>query len=187
MEKEIEAALNVLREGGVILYPTDTIWGLGCDATNVNAVKRIFEIKNRPAEKNLILLTNSDQMLMHYVKDIPEVAWEIMELSEKPVTIIYDHPKNLPAEVCANDNTIAIRVTKDPFCKILIQKLKKPLVSTSANISGESSPALFHEISDKIKKSSDHIVNLRQDEKKKALPSSIIKLKSNGEISIIRK
>lgn len=187
MNTEVEAALTVLQNGGVILYPTDTIWGLGCDSTNIEAVNKVFEIKNRPAEKSLILLVDSDQMLMRYVKDVPELAWDLMEMSEKPTTIIYDDPKGLPTEVIAKDNTIAIRVTKDPFCVALIRKLKKPLVSTSANLSGEPSPSLFHEISEKIKKSVDHIVNLRQDEKTKAVPSAIIKLKNNGEISILRK
>jgi L-threonylcarbamoyladenylate synthase len=186
MNGEVNAAYEVLKQGGVILYPTDTVWGLGCDATNAAAVNKVFEIKNRPSDKSMILLVDSDQMLLRYVRKIPDLAWDIMEMSEKPTTIIYDHPGNLPEEVISKDNTIAIRLTKDPFCVALIRKLKKPLVSTSANISGVATPALFNEISEKIKKSVNHIVNLRQDEKKKNQPSSIIRLKNNGEISIIR-
>lgn len=187
MNIEVETAYEVLKQGGVILYPTDTVWGLGCDATNAAAVRKVFDIKNRPAEKSMILLVDNEQMLLRYVRKIPDLAWDLMEMSEKPTTIIYDHPGNLPEEVISNDNTIAIRLTKDPFCVSLLRKLKKPLVSTSANISGEPTPSLFNEISEKIKKSVNHIVNLRQDEKKKNRPSSIIRLKSNGEISIIRK
>lgn len=186
MQTEIEAALKVLETGGTILYPTETIWGIGCDATNVSAIQKVFEIKNRPAEKNLILLVDGDQMLMRYVSDVPALAWELIEMTEKPLTIIYEKPYHLPPELIAADNTIGIRITTDPFCKALIRKLKKPLVSTSANISGEKSPGIFAEISEKIKKSVDHIVNLRQEETKKNAASSIIRLKNNGEISIIR-
>jgi L-threonylcarbamoyladenylate synthase len=186
VQAEIESALKILESGGVILYPTETIWGIGCDATNVSAIQKIYAIKNRPSEKNLILLVDGDQMLMKYVSDVPALAWELMEMTEKPLTIIYEKPYHLPPELIADDNTIGIRITTDPFCKALIRKLKKPLVSTSANLSGEKSPGYFGEISEKIKKSVDHIVNLRQDEQKRNPASSIIRLKNNGEISIIR-
>ena len=186
MQADVESALKILETGGTILYPTETIWGIGCDATNVQAIQKIFEIKNRPNEKSFILLVDGDQMLMKYVSDVPALAWDLMEMTEKPLTIIYDKPYHLPPELIGPDNTIAIRVTTDPFCKMLIRKLKKPLVSTSANLSGEKSPAIFEEISEKIKKSVDHIVNLRHDDKKRNPASSIVRLKNNGEISIIR-
>lgn len=187
MNEEVEKALKILLEGGIILYPTDTIWGLGCDATNLKAVARIFEIKQRSDEKSLILLVDSDQMLMRYVNEVPNAAWDLIELSDKPITIVYDAPKNLSAEICGKDNTIAIRVTKDPFCVALIRKLKKPLVSTSANVSGKPSPLTFNEISPEIKNAANLIVNLRQDEKSVRPASSIIRIKNNGEVSILRK
>lgn len=186
MQKEIEETLKVLSSGGTILYPTDTIWGLGCDASNIEAINKIRKIKNRPNDKSFILLVSDDHMLEKYVNDIPNVSWDIIDMSDKPVTIIYDKPYNLPEDIIAEDNTIAIRITNDPFCKALIRKLKKPLVSTSANISGQVSPKNFHEISNEIKNSVDYIVNWRQDDTKNAKASSIIKIKTNGEVKIIR-
>jgi L-threonylcarbamoyladenylate synthase len=187
MDKEIQNALSVLRSGGIILYPTDTIWGLGCDATNEEAVKKIYALKQRDDSKSMILLLDNDAKLPSYVHQVPEHAWDLIEFSEKPLTIIYPEAKNLAKNVIAEDGTVGIRVTKDEFCKKLIEKFRKPIVSTSANISGEKSPSSFSEISDDIKRRVDYVVALRQEEKKTALPSTIIKLGIKGEIQIIRK
>jgi L-threonylcarbamoyladenylate synthase len=184
---EVKKTLEVLKKGGIILYPTDTVWGLGCDATNADAVKRINRLKKREAGKNFILLLENDSRLASYVKEIPETAWLLIEYTTRPLTIIYDAAKNLPEEVIAADGTIAIRVVKDEFCQKLIQALKKPLVSTSANVSGSPFPSAYEEISDEIKSGVDYVVNWRRNEKSPAVPSVIIKLKSNGEISFIRR
>jgi L-threonylcarbamoyladenylate synthase len=185
-DTEIQNALNVLRSGGIILYPTDTIWGLGCDATNEEAVKKIYAIKRRDDTKSMIILLDNDAKLPSYVRQVPEQAWDLIEFSEKPLTIIYPEAKNLAKNIIAEDGSIGIRVTKDEFCKRLIEKFRKPIVSTSANISGENPPANFSQISDEIKTGVDYIVALRQDEKKTAQPSTIIKLGVKGEIEIIR-
>tara|TARA_R110002072_G_scaffold41085_10_gene115863 strand:- start:4766 stop:5329 length:564 start_codon:yes stop_codon:yes gene_type:complete len=183
---EIENALEHLNKGNIILYPTDTTFGLGCDATNSDAVKKIYQIKNRSDSKALIILVESERRLQQLVK-VPEVAWDLIEFSEKPITIIYDNPKNLPNELIASDNTIAIRLTKDDFCKKLISKLNAPLVSTSANISGEVSPKTFSDISQKIKSQVDYIVPECVTFIPKYEASTIIKLSSNGLVKIIRK
>ena len=142
----MEQIIQTLKSGGTILYPTDTIWGIGCDATNIDAIEKIFEIKKREKTKSMIILVESEKRLQDLV-DVPEMAWEIMDLSEKPVTIIYDHPRNLPKELLAEDGSIGIRLVKNDFLKKLISKLNKPLVSTSANFSGEKSPMKFSDIS----------------------------------------
>lgn len=167
------------------LYPTDTTFGLGCDATNVEAIRKIFEIKNRPDSKSLIILVDSNQRLQQIV-DVPELAWDIMDFSEKPVTIIYDNPRNLPKELIAEDNTIAIRLTNDLFCKKIISKLNAPLVSTSANISGESTPNSYIEISQKIKDEVDYIFPECESFTPKFTGSSIIKLSIDGQVKVIR-
>ena len=142
----MEKALEILKNGGVILYPTDTIWGIGCDATNVEAINKIFEIKKREKTKSMIILVENERRLQDLV-DVPEIAWQIIDLSEKPVTIVYENPKNLPKEILAEDGSIGIRLVKDDFCKKLISKLNKPLASTSANFSGDKSPLKFSDIS----------------------------------------
>ncbi len=167
------------------LYPTDTTFGLGCDANNVEAIKKIFEMKNRPDSKSLIILVDSNQRLQQIV-DVPELAWDIMDFSEKPVTIIYDNPRNLPKELIAEDNTIAIRLTKDFFCKKLISKLNAPLVSTSANISGKPTPNSYSEISQKIKDEVDYIFPECETFVPKFTGSSIIKLSADGQVKVIR-
>lgn len=187
MENDIQKCLEVLRKGGIILYPTDTIWGIGCDAKNEKAVQRIYEIKKRIDSKSLIILVDHENQLNKYVRDVPAVAWDLIELSEKPLTIIYDDGGSLAPNVLAEDGSVAIRVCKDEFCKKLIYKFGKPIVSTSANISGEPSPNNFSEISSEIKIAVDYIVTWRQHENKKSQPSKIVKLKNNGEIKIIRK
>jgi L-threonylcarbamoyladenylate synthase len=187
MDSEIKRALETLKAGGIILYPTDTVWGLGCDATNSNAVEKIFRIKKRNESKSLIVLLDQDIKLNKYVKEVPALAWDLIEFSDKPLTIVYDNVTNMAHNAIAADGSAAIRITKDEFCKKLIYKLGKPLISTSANISGEVSPANFGEIDGEILRQVDYIVGLRQHEKTKSVASSIIKLKNNGEVSIIRK
>lgn len=167
------------------LYPTDTTFGIGCAATNVEAVRKIFKIKNRPDSKSLIILVENEARLQKIV-DVPDLAWDIMDLSEKPVTIVYENPRNLPGELIAEDNTIAIRLTKDLFCKKLISKINSPLVSTSANVSGEPSPNSFAEISQKIKNEVDYIFPECETFVPKFTGSSIIKLSADGRVEVIR-
>ncbi|TDX87210.1 L-threonylcarbamoyladenylate synthase [Epilithonimonas xixisoli] len=178
-------ALETLRSGGTILYPTDTIWGIGCDANNIEAIQKIFDIKKREANKSLIILVESEKRLQDLV-DVPEMAWQIMDVSEKPVTIVYENPKNLPKELLAEDGSIGIRLVKNDFCKKLITKLNKPLVSTSANLSGQKSPLKFSDISDEIKNSVDYIVEEFHDEVSKFPGSSVIKVWNNSQIKILR-
>ncbi len=176
---------EILASGGVILYPTDTVWGLGCDATNPEAIQRIYKIKNRANSKSLICLVSSIAMLERHVQEVPLAAYDIIDLSEKPTTIIYDAPKGVASSVIAEDDSLGIRVVKDKFCRYLINNFKKPIVSTSANSSGAPSPKQFEEIDEKILSAVDYIVPL-QPEFNNALASAIIKLKNNGEVRIIR-
>lgn len=185
MQEEIQKAAEVLKAGGTILYPTDTIWGIGCDATDEEAVEKVFKIKERPKFKNLIVLVESERRLQDLV-DVPPLAWDLIDLSDKPLTIIYDKPKNVAKNLIASDNTLAIRLTKDEFCRKLISKLNKPLVSTSANLSGEPSPEKFSSISSKILEGVDYIINLPLFNESKNPPSSIIKLSTDGKIKVIR-
>ena len=186
-DKDINNALRVLREGGVILYPTDTIWGLGCDATRDEAVEKIFRIKSRDDRKSLIILVDSVAMLERYLKDVPEIAYELIEASDSPLTIIYPRAKNLSLAITSEDGSVGIRVCMDEFCNELIRKLKKPIVSTSANISGTPSPSCFNDIPEKIIQAVDYIVEHKRDDLLKHHPSSIIKVGINNEIKIIRK
>ncbi len=186
MNEDVKKACEVLARGGVILYPTDTIWGIGCDATNEEAVKRVYEIKHRADSKAMLVLVDSEVKVDFYVKEVPQVAWDLIELSEKPLTIIYDQARNLAPNLVAEDGSVGIRVTKEEFSRQLCRQFRKAIVSTSANVSGEPSPQNFSEISDEIKQAVDYIVTCRQDEVEKAKPSSIIKLGAKGEIKVIR-
>jgi L-threonylcarbamoyladenylate synthase len=186
LNDDLKQALEVLRQGGVILYPTDTIWGLGCDATNSEAVKRIFGIKQREDVKSMLVLIENPNMLNSYVREVPEVAWQLIEVADKPLTIIYPGAKNLAANLIASDGSVGIRLTTEPFTEQLIQRFRRPIVSTSANISGKVSPQNFEEISEEIKNAVDYVVQYRQDDRSKHLPSSILKLGTGGEIQIIR-
>lgn len=186
MQQEIKKSLDVLYNGGIILYPSDTIWGLGCDATNVEAVKRIYEIKKRADSKSMLVLLNDANRIPSYIEEMPEIAWDLIQVSDKPLTIIYPGAKNLAKNLVANDKTIGIRITDDPFCNLLIQRFKRPIVSTSANFSGNPPPANFSEISEEIKKKVDYIVQHRHSETQKAKPSGIIKLGVGGQIKVIR-
>ena len=186
MQEEIKNALEVLRNGGIILYPTDTIWGIGCDAIQPEAVEKIFKLKRREESKSMIILVENDRQLEEIIPEIPEVAWDIIDLAEKPTTLVLDKPQKVAPNLIGSDNTLGIRRTKDEFCKRLIQQLKRPLVSTSANISGEKSPLSFSEISPEILQGVDYVVNLRQNEQAAYSGSSIIKLAKNGEVKVIR-
>ena len=183
---DLAGALKVLRAGGIILYPTDTVWGLGCDATNVKAVSRIYEIKQRAENKSLIILVNSVAMLERYVENPPEVAIEMAELSEKPLTVVYDRGRSLAEGVASSDGSVGVRVCTEPFRDALIDALRKPLVSTSANISGSNSPAIFDEISEEVKAAVDYVCLWRQDDRSRAKPSSVIKVSGNGIVKILR-
>jgi len=185
MTEEVNKCITILHKGGTILYPTDTIWGIGCDATNEQAVKKIFEIKKRPFAKAMVILVAEASQLEYYAS-VPEVAWDLVEYAESPLTIVYPGVKGITQSLISEDGTIAIRVVKDEFCKMIINGLRKPLVSTSANISGEPAPAYFDEISEEIKSKVDYVVPLRQSEHKKNALSKIIKLGMNGAIEIIR-
>ena len=167
---------QVMREGGVILYPTDTIWGIGCDATNEDAVRRVYEIKQRQDSKAMLVLVDSSVKVDFYVRDVPEVAWDLIDLADKPLTIIYSGARNLAANLLAEDGSVGIRVTNEDFSKRLCQQFRKAIVSTSANISGQPSPKNFSEISEEVKSAVDYIVGYRQEEMSNPKPSSIIKL-----------
>lgn len=184
--EDIKKAIEVMKKGGVILYPTDTIWGLGCDAQNENAIKKIYEIKRRAESKSMLCLVDSIDRIYNYVDDVPEIAEDLIDLAIKPITIIYEGAKNLPISLIGEDKTIGIRVTKEAFSKELCRRFSKAIISTSANISGEKSPAKFSEISDEIKKLVDYIVTYRQNDNNTASASQIIKLGKNGEVKVIR-
>lgn len=186
MNEEIKKTCQVMREGGVILYPTDTIWGIGCDATNEEAVRRVYEIKRRTDSKAMLVLVDSAVKVDFYVQDVPEVAWDLIELADKPLTIIYSDARNLASNLLAEDGSIGIRVTNEEFSKRLCQQFRKAIVSTSANVSGQPSPLNFGEISEEIKAAVDYIVDYRREETAQTKPSSIIKLDKGGVIKIIR-
>jgi L-threonylcarbamoyladenylate synthase len=184
--EDLRQALNVLIKGGVILYPTDTIWGLGCDATNQDAVEKIYKIKKRRESKSLIILVNGFTMLERYVRNIPDAAATILDVTDKPMTIIYPEGKNLAPGVCEEDGSVGIRICDDDFCNELITRFRKPIISTSANYSDTPSPSNFSEIEDEILRSADYVVRYRQTDINKKTPSSIIKIDDNGVIKIIR-
>lgn len=186
MNEDIKKACQVMREGGVILYPTDTIWGIGCDATNEAAVRRVYEIKQRADSKAMLVLVDTPVKVDFYVQDVPEIAWDLIDVADKPLTIIYSGARNLAPNLLAEDGSVGIRVTNEEFSRRLCQQFRKAIVSTSANISGQLSPRNFAEISDDIKSAVDYIVSFRQEEKANPKPSSIIKLGARGEIQIIR-
>lgn len=185
-KEDIVKCVNILNSGGIILYPTDTIWGLGCDATKPQAVERVYRIKNRVDSKSMLVLLENANMLNSYVKEVPVVAWELIEASTKPLTVIYPGAKNLAGNLIADDGSIGIRIVNDSFCEELIRRFRKPLVSTSANLSGERSPRFFDDITEEIKEAADYVVNYRQDDLQPREASSIIKLDLSGVFKIIR-
>jgi len=186
MNDDINNAIKVLRNGGVILYPTDTVWGLGCNASDEKAVERIYKIKQRADTKSMLVLVDKPSMIDYYVDNMPDIAWDLIELTEEPLTIIYDKAKNFAKNLIAQDGSIGIRVGKDEFVQKLISRFRAPIVSTSANVSGEKTPQNFAEISQEIIDSVDYVVKYRQDDYSKRKPSKIIKLKENGEFVILR-
>lgn len=186
MKEDIRRALDVLNKGGVILYPTDTIWGIGCDATNEEAVSRVYAIKRRTDAKALITLVDSEAKIQGYVREIPDVAWQLIDCSTRPLTIIYDGARHLAPNLLAEDGSVAIRLTREAFSRELCLRFHRPIVSTSANLSGEPSPATFDAISEDIKQAVDYVCTSRRDDRTPARPSSIIKLAANGEVKIIR-
>ena len=184
--KIIQEALSVLKEGGLLLYPTDTVWGIGCDATNEKAVEKVFALKQRTDSKSLIVLADSVTMIERYVKKVPDTAYMLIEVSDKPLTLIYPEATGLALNVPAEDGSIAIRVVHHAFCTALLRQFKKPLVSTSANISGEKTPSNFAAISDLIKQGVDYIVPVALEQGATQKPSSIIKLGLRNEVQVIR-
>ena len=190
-KEDLDEALRVLRAGGVILYPTDTVWGIGCDATNAEAVKRVYEIKRRAEQKSMLVLMEGAGKLQGYVREVPEVAWQLLEVTgedgQKPLTIVYPDAKNLAQNLVAEDGSIGIRITNEPFTKALCTGLKHPLVSTSANISGEPAAKTYRQISKDVLEAVDYVCRYRRDDEEEKLPSSIIKVNRDNSIEIIRK
>jgi L-threonylcarbamoyladenylate synthase len=186
-KSDLDQALAVLKNGGVILYPTDTVWGLGCDATNEAAVEKINQIKGRASDKSFIILLDTDSKIQSYVPEVPDVAYDLIEYAESPLTVIFSNAKNLAKNVINEDGTVGIRVVKHEFCKQLLQRFRKPIVSTSANLSGQPTPRFFEEIEDDIREAVDYVVTLEQDLRTIRQPSTIIKIGSAGQFSFIRK
>lgn len=183
---DIRQAVEVMNKGGIILYPTDTIWGIGCDATNPEAVKRVYDIKHLNDAKALITLIDSEAKLEAYVTNVPEVAWQLIEVAEKPLTIIYDGARNLAPNLLAEDGSAGIRITREEFSKNLCMRMRRAIVSTSANISGEPSPKCFADISPDIINAVDYVCTSRRNEEKNPPASNIIKLGAGGEVKVIR-
>lgn len=186
-QEDIKKAMECMRRGGVILYPTDTVWGIGCDATNAEAVARIYAIKRRDDSKSMICLVDSDARMQRYFRNVPAVAWELLELVVKPTTVILDEACNVAPNLIAEDGSLAMRITNEPFSKELCFRFQKPIVSTSANISGEPTAQNYGDISEEILNAVDYVCWSRRQEHKPHTPSSIIKLASDGTVSIIRK
>jgi L-threonylcarbamoyladenylate synthase len=185
-EEDIKESLKILRQGGIILYPTDTIWGLGCDPTNEAAVKKIFNIKSRDENKSLIILADGLSMIERYVEDCPEIVFELAGVSDSPLTIIYPKGKYLAEGVCAKDRSIAIRICHDEFCNELISRFRKPIVSTSANFSGSAAPGNFNDIEKALLEKVDYVVKYRQNDRSTNSVSPVIKVNHDGTIKIIR-
>mgnify|MGYP001028950228 CR=1 FL=1 len=185
-DEEVQLAVEALNQGHVILYPTDTIWGVGCDATSTKAVSRLFKVKQRHENKSLIALLDDPEKISLYVKEVPPIAYDLINSASNPITIVYPGAKNLAKNMIASDGSVAIRISSNPFCMATVQVFGKPIASSSANISCEPTAITFGQISDKIKNTVDHIVSLYQDEVKHPKASTIIKLGLNGEFTIIR-
>lgn len=185
-EEDILRSLEVLKSGGTILYPTDTVWGIGCDATNPEAVRKVMELKNRPESKAFVVLLADERDLIRYLAHLDLQVFDFLSTRSKPTTVIYEGPIGFAENLTGEDHTVAIRLVKEDFCRHLIKRFRKPIVSTSANISGEPAPAIFSEISEPIKSGVDYIVRYRQSDNKRAEPSSIIKWKNNEEYEVIR-
>lgn len=187
LKDQVNKALQILKDGGIILYPTDTIWGIGCDATNAEAVEKIIRLKGRSDDKSMIILLDTENKLPSYVKEVPEIAYNLIEYAEKPLTIVFSGAKNLAPNVAAADGSIGIRIVKHAFCEQLLQRFRKPIVSTSANVSGEPSPRSFRDISDTIIRGVDMVIDFEQDKVSANPPSTIMKLENGGKFSFIRR
>ena len=186
MEDDIKKACEIMEKGGIILYPTDTIWGIGCDATNEDAVKRVYEIKKRIDSKALIVLVDKPVKVEFYVREVPEIAWNLIDVADKPLTIVYPNARNLATNVLADDGSVGIRITQETFSRKLCERFRKAIVSTSANISGQPAPTNFNEISDEIKQAVDYVVTYRQDDPYQPSPASVIWIGEGGVIKILR-
>lgn len=186
MLTEVKRCADILRKGGIIVYPTDTIWGIGCDATDGEAVRRIYALKQREDSKAMIVLVDSEAMLERSVEDVPEVAFQLIATAVRPTTIVYDHGCGMARELLAADGSVGVRLTSDPFCKALCRELRRPIVSTSANISGAPSAPFYHDIDPAILNGADYVADWRRDDTTPSRPSSVIKLSSNGEVKILR-
>lgn len=175
-----------MKEGGIILYPTDTVWGIGCDAANEEAVRKIYELKKREDSKSMLVLVGSEGMLQRTVKDVPEIAWQLIEAAVNPMTIIYDHPTGVADCLKAEDGSLGIRITSEKFSRMLCERMRGPIVSTSANVSGKPTPMTFAEISSEIKNGVDYVCRFRQKEKASSKPSNIIKITRENIVKVIR-
>ncbi len=187
LKDEVKNALDVINQGGIILYPTDTIWGLGCDATNTEAIQKIYALKQRAQEKSMIILLDTENKLESYIQEVPAIAYDLIEFTENPLTLVMPGAKNVSPALIASDGSVGVRVSSHPFCQQLIQRLRKPLVSTSANISGQPSPQNFSQISDEIISGVDYVVNLDQHDLSIKKPSTIMRLEPDGKFEFIRK
>ncbi|RYY35415.1 MAG: threonylcarbamoyl-AMP synthase [Sphingobacteriaceae bacterium] len=187
LKDEVAKALKIMQDGGIILYPTDTIWGIGCDAANSEAVKKIYALKQREEAKSMIILLDNDNKLQSYVREVPDIAYDLIEFAENPLTLVMPGAKNIAPELIAPDGSIGIRVVKHPFCEQLIQRLRKPLVSTSANISGEPSPKNFNDISPEILEGVDYVVDVDQHDLSEKKPSTIMRLSPGGQFEFLRR
>ena len=185
LKSEIEKTLAVLKRGGLIIYPTDTVWGIGCDSSNPEAIDKIYKLKQREDSKSMICLVHDFKMLNQFVEEIPEVAYDILKYADKPTTIIYDDPIRVSQNIIAPDNSLAIRVVNDTFAKTLVRKFRRPIISTSANVSGQKTPMTFKQISPEILEGVDYVVDFERN-KKSHSPSAIIKLTMDGQVKIIR-
>ncbi len=187
LNDEVKKALDVINQGGIILYPTDTIWGLGCDATNTEAIQKIYALKQRAQEKSMIILLDTENKLESYIREVPAIAYDLIEFTENPLTLVMPGAKNISPALIAADGSVGVRVSTHPFCQQLIQRLRKPLVSTSANISGQPSPQNFSQVSDEIINGVDYVVNLDQHDLSIKKPSTIMRLEPDGKFKFIRK
>ncbi len=185
-EADLKEAVRVMKEGGIILYPTDTVWGIGCDARNEEAVKKIYELKHRADSKSMLVLVGSEGMLQRTVKEVPETAWQLIDVAVNPMTIIYDHPVGVADNLLAEDGSLGIRITSEKFSRTLCERMRGPIVSTSANISGKPTPMTFSEISSEVKEGVDYVCKFRQKEKGASKPSNIIKVTRGNVIKVIR-
>ena len=185
-EADLKEAVKVMKEGGIILYPTDTVWGIGCDAANEEAVRKIYELKKREDSKSMLVLVGSEGMLQRTVKDVPEIAWQLIEAAVNPMTIIYDHPTGVADSLRAEDGSLGIRITSEKFSRMLCERMRGPIVSTSANVSGKPTPMTFAEISSEIKNGVDYVCRFRQKEKASSKPSNIIKITRENIVKVIR-